>query len=767
MLKTEKNQIIEFLSRLHRGGTYAYYWTKSDSKKLSHWYRVEDQELPPSYDGVDVYFSVHPTNSIPDKTKSGKPTSPEYVRSRIDIIESANCVFAEFDAKDFDGGKEDIIPHINSLPLEPTAVVDSGGGYHAYWLFDSPVYFNNDEERNEFSQLQWRWVKFTGGDDGAKDLARILRLPGTVNHKYDSKPIVEFIWNDGPVYSLEEIERECAVKREDRAEKEIIQAKNQREYEKPTREELEEALKYIPSYGDYNDWVNVLMGIHSVFPNHEGVEIAENWSPGFNGEVAKKFASFSTNGNGNGKVGAGSIFRMAKQNGWKKVSYGNEDALTMYPKEGDYGNAYAANELIGYKYIHADAWGWMNWTGTHWESNGAEAAMYRDITEVLRKRRAAGVMEDNEDLVKAAKPSATNVRNAAFHFKNMRQVSDTEFDEISHLLNVKNGVINLRTGELSPHSPSDRFSYCVPVEYDPNADAPVWRETLRQIFSNDKEIIYFMQQALGYAITGETREECMFYLYGPRGRNGKGTIINTVSELLENPMAQSVSFDVFAGSKWTDPQNFRLAPLHNARLIAAGEGSEIKLNESVVKNVTGNDTLQVAFKGKTAFDMKPKFKVFLMSNHQVKGDVDDDAFWGRVRLVEFPNSFYGKEDKYLKSKLRLEYSGILNWLVQGAVSWYKYGLIIPQSVEDAKLRHREEYDDVKRFMNECLVESDRNEHLDNVYSSYKEWAEENGIRHIQSKVWVARKLREKGCEISRVTVDGKKYRILQGYKVIT
>lgn len=424
-------------------------------------------------------------------------------------------------------------------------------------------------------------------------------------------------------------------------------------------------------------------------------------------------------------------------------------------------------DLVGDQYVYSDAFGWLNWSGTHWRKETAEARLQTDVTEILKARRIEAAKADLEGLVKAAKPTAAKVKSAIYLFQAMVTVAASYFNDAPNLLNVANGVIDLRTGKLTPHTKVNRFTYCVPVEYDPNATALEWEKTVQDIFNGDGDMIRFLQQALGYAITGETEEECMFYLYGPRGRNGKGTICNTVLEMLGEPVARATSFDTFSDNKRTDPQGFLLAPLRNARFIVAGESGKKKLNEAVVKNSTGNDTLQVAFKGKTPFSMKPQFKVFLLSNHQIMGDVDDDAFWGRVNLILFPNHYGENPDTKLKARLRKEYPGILAWLVRGAQDWYANGLIVPAQSKLQAQQHRDDLDTVKRFIQDELIEAPgKYVSLDKVYSLYQDFMEGEGAKPMP-KNWLTRTMRKKGVEIKRKTINGIKMRIVCDYTTVS
>jgi putative DNA primase/helicase len=220
-----------------------------------------------------------------------------------------------------------------------------------------------------------------------------------------------------------------------------------------------------------------------------------------------------------------------------------------------------------------------------------------------------------------------------------------------------------------------------------------------------------------------------------------------VAALLGAPIAQAIQFDAFTGD--SDTQNFRLAPLRAARMATASEGKKgDRLNERIIKHVTGADTIQVAFKYGQPFNYVPTFKLWLMSNDPPRGDVDDDAFWGRVRLFTFTKSHLGEEDNTLKATLAQSNHrrGLLSWLVHGAVRWYDKGLGTPAKIRQNAQAAREEQDQVLQWIRECCVVRDGAETSSTeLYISYSSWCNDNGIDRAKlSKAGLTNKLRAKG-----------------------
>jgi len=341
-----------------------------------------------------------------------------------------------------------------------------------------------------------------------------------------------------------------------------------------------------------------------------------------------------------------------------------------------------------------------------------------------------------------------------------------DFDNDPDKLNVANGVVDLRTGALAPHSPDQRYTYCVPVPCEPGAYSEEWERFLLSSVGGGPAAIDYLQKYMGYAITGRTREEMLLYIYGPT-RSGKGTFTEPLLALLPRPLATGIDFETLTAARYGDTNNFDLAPLKPARLVVASESQKYgALNAAKIKQLTGGDHIRCSFKYGPHFTYRPQFKILLASNHKLNVDVDDDAAWGRVGVISFPNSHLGKEDKLLKERLKSpeNLKGILAWLIEGARRWYALpeGLEAPQSVKDETRRHRDELDHVAQFIDECCVIAGAAfaESAD-LHHEYKNWCEENGHKPMYQR-WFARALSAKGFETKQKKVKGRNRRVVEG-----
>lgn len=171
----------DFCSALWAGGNFSYWWRKDGG---SIWFKVENPASLP--DGNDIYFGVNPTDHYGDTSQRAvKGDKGEHRR-----VSAINALYTEIDAKDFENGLDEARKHVEKLTPAPSMVVMSGGGFHCYWLLTDTFYLSDEANRQRAIRAQAGWVGYIGGDGGAKDIARILRVPGTMNTKYSPARMV-------------------------------------------------------------------------------------------------------------------------------------------------------------------------------------------------------------------------------------------------------------------------------------------------------------------------------------------------------------------------------------------------------------------------------------------------------------------------------------------------------------------------------------------------------------------------------------------------
>jgi putative DNA primase/helicase len=310
-----------------------------------------------------------------------------------------------------------------------------------------------------------------------------------------------------------------------------------------------------------------------------------------------------------------------------------------------------------------------------------------------------------------------------------------QFDRHPHLFNVTNGTIDLRTGKLRPHDRADLITRLAPVAYDPNADAPTWDRFLCTVFAGDLELIGWLQRWAGYCLTGDTREAILPVLWGG-GANGKSTFTETFLELAGD-YGHKANSEMLLLSK-TDRHPTERAALCGKRFVAATESGESRrLNEPLVKELTGGDRVRAHFMRKDEFEFASTFKIALSTNHRPRITGTDHAIWRRLRLIPFTRRFWRppetpgppelRADPEMKAKLRAELPGILTWAVHGAIEFYAHGLGTCRAVEAATAEYRESEDIVSQFVAErCNCDRRARVKAGDLYKAYRAWSEGRG-----------------------------------------
>ena len=436
----------------------------------------------------------------------------------------------------------------------------------------------------------------------------------------------------------------------------------------------------------------------------------------------------------------------------------------------DEGNAQAVKALFGEYFRYCEALGWLYYTGTHWEREGAVPYLERAVVATLHQRRAqAALYGNNEHLTQIARSNVGPVQHAMTLLRSLVLARVEEFDISRDHLNVKNGVLDLRTGELTPHSPSQRYTYCLPVEYDAEADTSEWLQFLQQVVGGGEAVLTMLQQAVGYSLTGHTQEERLFYIFGPT-RSGKGTFTEVLLKLLGKPLSAEVDFRTFTARRDNDANNYDLAPLRPTRLIVASESSKYdQLNTARVKLLTGGNYIRCCFKYGDHFEYRPQYKIWLVSNHNIKADPDDDAAWGRVIHLEFPHSFYGHEDKTLKERLKRPENlrGVLAWAVEGAKQWYasQHGVQVPAALRERLQAVQREQDIVQQWIDERTVADPQwwTPH-ETLHGDYKQWCQQNGYAS-KGGTEFGRALSKKGYAATKQTIHGTEVRGRTGLRL--
>lgn len=418
----------------------------------------------------------------------------------------------------------------------------------------------------------------------------------------------------------------------------------------------------------------------------------------------------------------------------------------------DVGNAKRLTQLFGINLRYVIEFNkWAYWNGSRW--------VFDDSGYMMRcaKKTARAIIEEakNESddgrrvsLMKHAINSENKQRLEAMidvaKSEDGVTISQSDLDQDEYLLGVSNGVVNLRTGSLLDSAKDKMITKQAHVEFKPEAECPRWIQFINEITGDDAELADYLQKVIGYSLTGDTKEQKLFFLYG-HGANGKSVFVKTIQRMLGDYAMQTPVSTIMTKGKGSI--NNDVARLRGARFVATTETEEgSKFNESEVKLLTGGDRIAARFLHQEFFEFAPQFKLWISGNYKpVTGD--GYGIWRRLILVPFNVKFDGdKKDKHLEDKLKAEFSGILNWSIEGCLKWQEEGLTTPSAITNATQEYRSEMDRVNSWMEECCVENvgaNDSEKASDLYQSYREWARQNGEWEMSQRLF-GNRLADKG-----------------------
>jgi putative DNA primase/helicase len=385
------------------------------------------------------------------------------------------------------------------------------------------------------------------------------------------------------------------------------------------------------------------------------------------------------------------------------------------------------------RYIHAPIESWFIWDGNRWMPDTVEGAnlLARQLSDDLV---ADSVKEPGRrDERKLKRGVAIGGRNRISSMLWLARsdprivIRREEIDADNFLLGVRNGVIDLRSGRRRDGQKGDFITKSCGCNFDPNATCPRWMAFLDEIFERQTDLIRYIQRAGGYTLTGDTREQVLFFLYGG-GANGKSTLIEILMRVLGD-YATTASQNILTFNKHVREPLDEIAALVGSRFVAIAETGESDLAEVRIKQLTGGDTITGKAHYEKAASFQPKFKLWIFGNSRPSIHGVDHAMWRRIMLIPFNRQFsIDEQDPTLKEKLLLELPGILNWAIEGALAWQKEGRQIPpESVRKATDEYRADEDVLRDFIAENVEKADDQQlaHKD-LYHAYKAWNSDQG-----------------------------------------
>lgn len=656
---------------------------------------------------------------------------------------------------------------LDASPVPPSIRTETKKSVHAYWLIEGEC------SEVEWRVLQQRLITYFNGDPANKNPSRVMRLPGFNHVSYNG--VDDYSYKPVEVVTFEPNQRHTVAH---------MRAAFPALVEEPKTESskklvpLEETDYQESSALQFHSWDELNAELRKRIITHPTAKMQKDgwWHckgicHGGSGDTAIMFDQTT-----------GAVKCMAKCSHAKLLAaFGlptrplltslrlvgsapvegdvarKEDALEVliHAPLTDAGNAECMSALYSsnMRFCHTRN-KWLLWDGIRWRVDGCKEAIERSVN-MARARQQAAMGDDDFQTKKHvmqwghASESISRITASLTLASTIKPFGTTidKYDADTLLATTKNGTLDLCDGTFRESNPEDYLTKQLGATFLPEAKAPRWELFLQEVFGGDEELIKYIQVAVGYCLTGETKEQNLFLCYGS-GANGKSVFLQIVSQLLGD-YAGAASFESFnAGNR--NEAGYDLAVLKGKRLVTVIEANEDRfLDEAKVKAVTGQDLISCRFLHKDFFSYRPQFKIWMAMNYKPIVRGTDYGIWRRIHLIPFTQSFKSRADKDLVVKLGAELSGILNWALVGLREWQESGLEIPQAVKKATQEYQRESDSIGQWLEERTTRKGRGViRASKGHHDYQVWAERRGERPFGVKNW-GRSLVERGFQNGR------------------
>ncbi|CTQ63501.1 phage/plasmid primase, P4 family [Roseibium album] len=357
---------------------------------------------------------------------------------------------------------------------------------------------------------------------------------------------------------------------------------------------------------------------------------------------------------------------------------------------------------------------WFRWNGAVWVEDRT-LATFNDIREYI------DLCTETHKLSMRKAAFARGVEQFALADQRISVTSEA-WNSDRMLLGTPGGTVNLRDGSMKKADPADLISKCTSISPADTADCPRFLQFLDEVTGGDQEMLAYLQRLSGYAQTGETSEQILSFIYGPGG-NGKSVFIN-IFKGISGSYTEVAAIETLTVSRF-DSHPTGLAKLHGARAVVASETEEGRnWRVSLIKQLTGGDPISARYMRQDYFDFVPQFTLIVVGNHAPGFGAIDEAIKRRIQIVPFDKT-PKVVDKSLEEKLKEEWPGILRWMIDGAVNWYREGLSPPQRVETATQEYLEQEYVFGQWLAECCeINAAGFVPVRNAFLSWKDFAHE-------------------------------------------
>lgn len=322
-----------------------------------------------------------------------------------------------------------------------------------------------------------------------------------------------------------------------------------------------------------------------------------------------------------------------------------------------------------------------------------------------------------------------DIKNVLYRIHYQKRTPQAEFNKNENIIVVKNGLLDIETGELRPHTPSEIYTNKFNFDYDPNATlSEVFKNYLETTFKDVEYQIDIIQEFFGYCLATHYKLAVFLLLLG-EGGNGKGVMLNVLTEFVGRINASGLSLqDICSNDKFT------LADMFGKKINVCGDISKAKIpNTDNLKKMTGRDLVRAQFKYGQPFHFKNTAKIINAANEMPKISDETQGFFDRMIIIDFPNRFRNTEND--NNDLEAEcttpeaLSSILTWAIQGYHRLMKQGNFSHMKNNKEKMdQYTKKVSPIEYYIDEYIYEDEGNFVLaDVLFKHYNMFAKKNDL----------------------------------------
>lgn len=725
--------------------------------------------------GLNIYFHINPTLT-PMQKKAKKEDIKDVSWFYVDIDPADNANLSE----DRIRIKSLLTTNLPKGVPQPTVVVDSGAGYWGYWRLNEPFEINGDRGKAAEPETFMEQLEKVFKADKCRSIDHLARLPGTVNWPDQKKRdkgrkaalsrVVEEAENWSAAYStddfkLEEKPRDAigelltpfAGDKDQNGIHPDFDDKLQDRKLSPQQLELLNKLASV-SEGDLFESLNIdqlpskLAELQATYCVRNKDDLAKT----DNGELCRidpaergyseseplvAFAGECLSHNvmlelimsfmlspewAIGKHALSQMKRMRSARRAVAAAIVSEKVKqTIIATDGAFPLShehlaleFATNQQNHLRYV--TTWNkWLHWNGQSWVEDRTNN--WRDQIRQLC-RAAARLAEDARQQKLLCSVSTSEAVSKLVKVDQRLAIVSDVLDADPWKLNTPTGLVDLKTGAVTPHTPED---FCTKITKVPVAEVgmkpDVWLTFLHQITFENADYVAYLQRMCGYFLTGDISQHALFFAWGTGG-NGKSVFVNTLRYIMGSYATSTPMETLMVSNSPQHPTD--LADLRGARLVTAQETEEgRRLAIAKVKQMTGGDPIKARHMRQDFFEYTPEFKLFMVGNQKPKLQTVDAAMERRLHLLPFTYSVPKEQlDRQLEQKLQSEAAAILRWMVDGTKIYQAEGLNPPELVRLATQEYLGDEDIIARWIKDCCVKGEQETAtIGKLYGSYQIW----------------------------------------------